>query len=228
MNFTYTGSDVLELMVEARNYNKFLSALVKKYAHGAEHALDFGAGIGTFAVQLRNQGINVSCVELDEAQRKGLTKLGFDTFADMDNLPDEEFQYIYSLNVLEHIENDQTTISKLAKKLSGDGKLLVYVPAFNLLYSSFDRLVGHQRRYSTGQLRNLFYTAGIKVEIIRYVDSIGFLAALAYRMLDDGNGKINKKALIIFDRVLFPFSILLDRMGFSRLFGKNIFVVGSK
>lgn len=228
MNFIYTGSDVLELMAEARNYNKFLSSLVKKYACGAEYALDFGAGIGTFAVQLRNQGIKVSCVELDEAQREGLTKIGFDTFADLDDLPDEAFQYIYSLNVLEHIENDQAAISKLAKKLSGGGKLLVYVPAFNLLYSSFDRLVGHQRRYSAWQLRNLLDSAGIKIEIVNYVDSIGFFAALAYRMLDDGNGKINRKALIIFDRVLFPISILLDRMGFSRLFGKNILVVGSK
>lgn len=228
MSFTYTGSDVLELMVEARNYNKFLSSLVKKYACGAERALDFGAGIGTFAVQLRDQGIKVSCVELDETQRDGLTRIGFDTFADLDNLPDEEFQYIYALNVLEHIENDQAVIGELARKLSGDGKLLVYVPAFNLLYSSFDRLVGHQRRYSAWELRNLFDSAGIKVEFVRYVDSIGFFAALAYRMLDDGNGRINRKALIVFDRVLFPVSILLDRLGFSRLLGKNILVVGSK
>ena len=59
----------LPAMEEARNYNAWLVRQVLRHAGGARTALDFGAGVGTFARPVRAHGLDVTCVELDERQR---------------------------------------------------------------------------------------------------------------------------------------------------------------
>ena len=51
----YTGTDNLEAMKEAVNYNRFLAALVAGEARPGERLLDFGAGVGTFAHALADR-----------------------------------------------------------------------------------------------------------------------------------------------------------------------------
>lgn len=48
----YSGSDILEVMLEAVNYNRFLRELVALNLSPTDHVVDFGAGIGTFALEL--------------------------------------------------------------------------------------------------------------------------------------------------------------------------------
>ena len=77
------------------------------------------------------------------------------------------------MNVLEHIHNDTATIAALRARLKIGGRLLIYVPAFPLLYTSVDRKVRHVRRNCHGQLgEGLRYWA---VEHISYRDALAFL-----------------------------------------------------
>ena len=131
--------------------------------------------------------------------------------------------FIYTLNVLEHIENDHLVLLQLFATLKPGGRLLVYVPAFAILYTSMDRKVGHYRRYSRQSLVGALRQAGFQVDDARYVDCMGFLATLLYRLVDNKEGDINPSALRLYDRVAFPVSRALDR-NFSRLFGKNLLV----
>src|SRR4051794_37472104 len=68
----YAGTDVLEIMAEAKNYNAYLAALIDRRLRPGMRVLDFGAGVGTFAEPLARRGVNVICVETDAAQRQRL------------------------------------------------------------------------------------------------------------------------------------------------------------
>ena len=224
----YQGTDNLEIMVDARNYNRFLVDLVARHAGGKSHqAVDFGAGIGTIAAMLRERGLSVICVETDAAQRRTLSERGFVAVAGLANLGDGTLPYAYSLNVLEHIQDDRAVVGDLARKLSPGGRLFVYVPAFSLLYSSMDRKVGHFRRYRRAGLVKLMEEAGLNVTRARYVDSLGFLATLAYKALGSNTGDLNRQSIIIFDRFIFPMNRVFDWI-LGRLIGKNLYVVAIK
>ena len=224
----YTGRDNLEVMAEARNYNRYLVDLILGWFDQARAPLvDFGAGGGTFAVQVAQEGFDVSCVETDPVLSDMLRRKGLRVSSSLDAAPDASLAGIYSLNVLEHIEEDNATLALWHRKLAPGGRLLVYVPAFQVLFSSMDRKVGHHRRYRKAGLAQQLTQAGFELNAVRYADSLGFLAALLYRFTDGGQGDINPRMLRIYDRWVFPVSRLLDRVCGS-LFGKNVYACAVK
>lgn len=219
----YTGTDVLEIMQEAKNYNKYLFDLIESSLRGTK-ILDFGAGLGQFALPLIEKGHQIYCLEPDPHQRNYLMEKGLKVFSNIDEIT-ETFDTIYSINVLEHIENDKEIVQKLTSHLSNNGRLLLYVPAFSILYSTFDRKIGHMRRYSKNTIRPL--VNNLKTIDFRYVDSLGFLAALVYKILSNPQGNVSPRAVHIYDRYLFPMSLLFDKF-FKFYFGKNVFYLGEK
>lgn len=219
----YSGRDNLDVMAEAQNYNRYLTHLILHWFEKKNgHLVDFGAGGGTFAVQVAQAGFDVSCVETDPVLSDMLRRKGLRVESALDAVPDASLAGIYSLNVLEHIEDDDAILSLWHRKLAPGGRLLVYVPAFAVLFSSMDRKVGHHRRYRKSGLVRQIERAGFELDTVRYADSLGFLAALLYRLTDGGKGDINPRMLRIYDRWVFPVSRLLD-LAFGRLFGKNVY-----
>lgn len=100
----------------------------------------------------------------------------------LNDIPDNSVDYIYSFNVLEHIADDLAILQQLYKKLRYGGRLLIYVPAFQLLYSSMDRKIVHFRRYTQRELKDKLIKAGFNVYRAGYVDSLGFLATLLFKL----------------------------------------------
>lgn len=223
----YTGTDNLELMVEAVNYNAFLLALVRNEVGPGQSVLDFGAGIGTFARALAQRGVSVRCVEPDPRQRERIEAAGMLAYADLDGLAEHDIDLLYSLNVLEHIEDDVTMLRHWHDKVKPGGRVLIYVPAFQILYSSMDKKVGHCRRYTRQELADKVQQAGFEVLRNEYVDSAGFLASLLFKAFGSDDGSINRQALIAYDRYAFPLSRLMDK-GFKHLLGKNVFLVAQR
>jgi SAM-dependent methyltransferase len=224
----YEGGDNLEAMREAVNYNRFLQDLISRFAVDTTAVLDFGAGIGTFTNNLGIPQSRVACVEPDADARALLAGLGFETHANLSAFVNERFTYIFTLNVLEHIENDRAAVSELYRVLQPGGRLFVYVPAFSLLYSAMDAKVGHYRRYRMKEMTRLLQSAGFHVEKRAYTDALGFFATLVYKMLDSrSNGTLNKAAVRFYDRYLFPFSRVLS-LPLAKVLGKNLYVVADK
>ena len=129
--------------------------LILESSQGRSRMLDFGAGTGTFAKLLRTKGIDVVCVEPDTHLAEGLIRDGFLTFNDLSDVPDGSFEFILTLNVLEHVEDDRTSFRQLASKLAKGGRLLVYVPAFQILWTTLDERLKHYRRYRRAGLERL-------------------------------------------------------------------------
>jgi len=221
----YTGVDNLEVMEAAENYNRYLLDEVRKYATTGKRVLDFGAGGGQFALPMSTAGFDLTAVELDQALHQHLISKGICAVRRLTELPDGAFDYAYTLNVLEHIEDDVGVLRQLHRKLSGVGRILIYVPAWPVLYTSMDRKVGHIRRYTRSTLVDCVSAAGFAVERVGYVDSIGFLATLLFKLLGNDDGNINRSALATYDRFVFPVSRTLDFL-VRRWFGKNLLLVG--
>jgi SAM-dependent methyltransferase len=226
MEAQYSGVDILTALESADHYNEYLTRLVRDAASGKE-LVDFGAGVGTFAKRLRRDGYDVVCIEPDLGQRRTLIEAGFEALPDLDSLPDDSAPFIFSLNVMEHIEDHALTLKQIRRKLGPGGTLLLYVPAFDCLWSSLDDKVCHHRRYTKVSLRKLVQQGGFAITELRYADSLGFLAALVFRLLRRSAATFTPGSIRFYDRWLFPSSRLLDTV-LHPFFGKNVYVVCRK
>jgi SAM-dependent methyltransferase len=219
-NGSYTGTDNLIAMTLARNYNEFLVHEVLRHSQGAVVAMDFGAGVGTFACKLRECGLKVLCIEPDISLCSALRSQGFECLADIEEIPEASVDYIFSLNVFEHIEDDTAMFSEVFRRLRPGGRFYLYVPAFPILYTSMDQKVGHFRRYRSLQLRKQLANIGFNVLAARYADCLGFFVTLLYRLIGSSRGDLNPAALKLYDRFIFPLSRLLDKV-LGSVIGKN-------
>ena len=100
------------------------------------------------------------------------------------------FDSIYILDVLEHIDNEVEILKEARNYLTDSGKILVTVPAYQFLWSPHDDFVHHVRRYTKKSLRAVLEEAGYKVERLSYFNSILFPLALIQRL---GSKLLNKK-----------------------------------
>ena len=224
----HSGGENLEVMQEAVRYNRYLRNLVKRNAGGAETALDFGAGIGTFSNSVDLPPARVHCVEPDATAREVLSEQGYRAHADLSDVGDGAIQYVFSLNVLEHIEDDAAALANLHRILEPGGRLFLYLPAFDLLFTSMDAHVGHHRRYRLSGIEKLLLQAGFEVEKKAYADALGFIATLAFKLFDGAEpAPLNPRIVRLYDRYCFPLSRLLS-VPFARVLGKNLYVVARR
>ncbi|HEV2334890.1 MAG TPA: class I SAM-dependent methyltransferase [Stellaceae bacterium] len=225
--YAYSGVDNLEIMADAVNYNAFLLGLVTAQARPHDRILDFGAGTGVLMRPLAAAGYQVSCVEPDERLRARLQADGLRAHATIAAVPPQSCDLIYTFNVLEHILDDTDAVRLLRERLRPGGRLVVYVPAFPILFSTLDRKVAHFRRYRHAGLAALLSRAGLQIERTAYQDCLGFAATLLFKLVGNDDGTINRRALILFDRCVFPLSRFLDRFT-GRWIGKNLFAVARR
>lgn len=226
MERQYSGVDILAALESAHHYNDYLTDLICE-ATDARELIDFGAGVGTFSKRLRTAGYQVLCIEPDSSQRQRLVEQGFEALPSVDSVPDNSAPFIFSLNVFEHIEDHALAIRQIHRKLQPGGALLVYVPAFDCLWSSLDDKVCHYRRYTRNTLRHLVRQAGFSVEKLRYGDCLGFIAALVFRLLRRSSETLTTTSIRFYDRLIFPPSEVLDT-ALHPFFGKNVYVICRK
>jgi SAM-dependent methyltransferase len=224
----YSGVDNLEAMAAlARNYNRFLVRQVERQCGGADRLVDFGAGTGTFSAMLRDRGRRVACVEADPTLNAQLRDQGFESHTSIEAYEPASLGAVFSLNVLEHIEDDAAVMAQVFSRLKPGGVFYVYVPAFGVLFSSMDEKVGHFRRYTKAMMLPRLRGAGFAIRRARYADSLGFAASLAFKWFGNKEGDLNPRGLVLYDRVAFPLSRALDLVA-GPFAGKNLAVTAVK
>lgn len=236
-NFNFSGKSDLELNESILiNYNINITNIIYKNskieeikkAMGQPRVLDFGAGQGTLTDLISAKTkMDIECVEIDPSLKAKLFDRGFKV-CDLNALR-LDYDLIFSSNVLEHIEDDLGVLTMLAQKIKPNGVIVIYVPALMMLFSDLDTHLGHFRRYSRRELIDKVERAGLKVVKIRYADSLGFFASIVLKIFGYRNN-VNlggETSLKIYDKFIFPVSLLLDNIGFNRLFGKNLYIVAT-
>jgi hypothetical protein len=134
----------------------------------------------------------------------------------------DRYDTILYIDVLEHIDGDRAELQAAAELLRPGGHLIVLSPAYQFLFTEFDRSVGHVRRYTGKRLRDAGPT-GCSLVTTFHLDSTGTLVLLANRMLlRQGNPSVSQ--IRFWDRYVVPVSKVLDTL-IGRRFGKTIIAV---
>ncbi|HEV8559222.1 MAG TPA: class I SAM-dependent methyltransferase [Actinophytocola sp.] len=90
---------------------------------------------------------------------------------------------VLMLDVLEHIEDERAALDRVTTLLAPGGMLVLTVPALGLLWSEFDVLSGHHRRYHRAALRAALHRAGLRTLFLRYTYAWAVLPLFARRLL---------------------------------------------
>ncbi|MBN1346107.1 MAG: class I SAM-dependent methyltransferase [Phycisphaerae bacterium] len=94
------------------------------------------------------------------------------------------FDAVLMLDVLEHLDEDARALAEARRVLRDGGVLIATVPAHQGLFSEWDRLVGHRRRYARGQLAAAARAAGLRPLRITAWNLVSFVPAVLLRTRD--------------------------------------------
>ncbi len=150
--------------------------LRRRRAEGKLAFLDFGCGPGAFTSHVNAAFDPDHCLGLDGtdeavavARSRGLP-VRFADFRQPLELPFAP-NAITCLDVLEHLDDPELSLRNLAAAAAADAVLLVSVPAMPSLFSRWDEVSGHRRRYTRRLLTRQLSENGWKPQRVRYIFS---------------------------------------------------------
>jgi len=229
----YESSD-LEIFAKATNWKKYWAEKLRPHVKG--QVIEVGAGLGTSTKYLCTEEYpNWLCLDPDPSHVTQLTRLidsgdlpGFceaktGVLADLNQ--DFLADTILYIDVLEHIEMDEKEMTLATSHLRPGGHVIVLSPAFDFLYSPFDKAVGHYRRYDKSDAPRLTVNDLALVDVF-FLDSIGFIASLTNRLFLKSTMP-SAGQIAMWDRVMIPISKFAD-IFFGFAFGRSVIMIWRK
>ena len=229
----YIG-DELEIFAKAENWKSYFSRFITP--HLGEHVLEVGAGIGaTTAIFAGVPYKSWLCLEPDatllaqveEKIARGTLPASCHTQNGI--VPDLDlgarFDSILYIDVLEHIEKDRYELVQASQFLDAGGKIIVLSPAYQSLYSPFDKAIGHFRRYDRKSLAEISPPKCKMVKLI-YLDAVGVFLSFANRLLLRQNNPTDAQ-IQFWDKRIIPISRVIDPLLGYRT-GRSILAIWEK
>jgi len=241
--FTYKpldaeGEKTLKTIALANHLNKWMYDSIKPFCKGK--ILEIGSGVGNISEYFMKDNSDILLTDIRDSYCDALrekfsdseTLLGIENM----NLVDPEFdtrfgKYFdnfdtaFALNVVEHIYDDKLAIANCYKLLKPGGQLIILVPAYQWLYTDFDKELEHYRRYTRKRMESLFISHNLNIAHSQYFNAAGIAGWII-------SGKIQHHRIIpagqlrIFNSLVFIFK-LFDRLIFNS-FGLSVITVGKK
>ena len=231
--YNYPGQELV-LFDKVINWKKYFSSYIKPFI--GNNVLEAGSGIGS-NTPLLNDGTahKWTLLEPDEGMSKILqskkeTQPGFSNCVVFNGTifelnPSEKYDTIIYIDVLEHIEDDRKEMMKATGLLQPKGHLVILVPAFNFVFSPFDKAIGHYRRYTSRTLKAVMPDT-LKLVQLDYMDSLGLFASVANKFFLKQTYP-SAEQLRTWDKFMIPVSKWADKI-FFHSFGKSILGIWKK
>jgi cyclopropane fatty-acyl-phospholipid synthase-like methyltransferase len=213
--------------------------------------LEIGYGSGEMLLYFASKGMAVYGFDFSEKaystarQRIEENKEKIILIKSLEELTKQKFDYIFSFEVLEHIQDDEAALKSWVTQLKENGKVLISVPSHKNKFGKLDESVGHYRRYDKNDLVQLFENAGLEVmqlwhfgyplsNIMEYIENQS-LKHNNFRQSSKENlsktsfeGKSNLIIKLISNNVvLFPFH-LIQQCFFHKNYGSGIICLAKK
>lgn len=164
----------------------YIKLLISKYRNKDNPTiLDVGCGTGKNMEELSRfgmvWGVDISDEALRFCKKRGLANV---KKGEAESLPFErgKFDILCILDVLEHVD-DASSIREIKRVLTDSGYVIITVPAFSWLWSKWDEILHHKRRYTTKQLQDKLTREGFTIRRITHIHSFLVLPTLILRKI---------------------------------------------
>ncbi len=204
------------------------------------HVLDVGCAGGSLLKYLESlgfihtYGIDLSDAAIARCKYKGLNILKMD--ATQTRFQEQFFDVIIASDVLEHIQEQHAALAEWYRILKRGGLLVIFVPAFSLLWSRHDEVLHHYRRYSAPTFREVLRKAHFRIIRLSYWNCslffpISFIRLLQHFIIRERSDKDQLYELPqILNQCLIALlkleNWILQKFNFS--FGVSLFAVAKK
>jgi SAM-dependent methyltransferase len=152
-------------------------ALTKFFGHIDKNkkVLDFGCGLGQNIYYMPNAiGYDISRFGIEFCRKKGINAT-----TELDELPDEGFEIVFSAHVLEHHPHPMTMLEQMYAKLKKGEKLILVIPFERHGKGKFSYdLNQHLYTWNFQAINNLLLTVGFSIEENRYIRGAGYFRLL--------------------------------------------------
>lgn len=222
----------------------FIKLLKQLPIENFRHILDLGCGLGEYSFMLAESLPKAQLTAIDilpervAAVKKANALLGLQNLvvkqSKVENLEEQQFDFIFSVDVFEHIPEDEMPFKAAFERLQQGGYLLVKMPTkeqFTILPESWfeehNEWLDHEHLgqvYTLEDLRRRFKREGFDVIYAAYAD--GPLSRLAWEI-----GYLAKKGGAALHLLLLPLCkglVKLDMLAGFRKKGNTIQVIGRK
>lgn len=171
-----------------KSRRKYILDLIKNAPKDSK-ILDIGCSSGIFLKDLEMLGFdlnNLFGVDISENAIANCKANGIKNAFVMDaqNITiDEKFDIIISSDCLEHLEDDKIALENWNSLLKIDGKMYIFVPAFQSLWSYHDVVNMHFRRYTNAELKSKLKTQNLEIIKSSYWNFTLFLPVYLFRRI---------------------------------------------
>lgn len=147
--------------------------------------LDVGCGTGknieAFSRFGAVWGIDSAKEALAFCKKRGFKNV---TLGSIEKIPfaKESFDCVTALDVLEHVDDSQA-LKEIYRVLKKSGIIIATVPAFPQLWSRWDEVLHHKRRYTQKTLKRVLQRNEFEIVKISYMHSFLFLPVLIIRAI---------------------------------------------
>lgn len=217
----------LKFFDKATKYRKYQFSLIKDHLNG--NVGEIGPGNGIFLEFYKTLVDRINLFEPSINFLNILKEKKIDNVKIYNSCFIEKplfYDTLLYLDVLEHIEEDYGELKKAYNSLKVGGKLILNVPAYQFLFSNFDKDVNHYRRYTKKKFLELVRPLKFSKINIKYYDSIGFFLSLMSKIIVQDYKKNFDMKIKIWNKLI-PFSKILDVITFHS-FGKSLMAVCKK
>ena len=159
------------------NYDKKMNSNILDIGCGSGLMLDSLKGIGnTYGMDMSDEAVHFSREIFDGVVEKGNLP---------DHLPFENnfFDLIVALDVIEHIDRDVDTLRAIHSSLTIGGIAIITVPAYMFMWSPFDDINEHKRRYTKNELDRKLREVGFKLQKTTYYNTLLFPIICTIRLI---------------------------------------------
>src|SRR5271165_4064474 len=174
-------SRTLEALSGASAYNDWIFSVFAEFI--GNRALEIGSGTGNLTRRLLEKAKEVIAIDIDAEYLRVLSRTvrvpeGHALAVRHQNFLEDVtglagFDGVVLMNVLEHIAEPDEALRRIYEALMPGGRVIVLVPAFNFLFSRFDELIGHHRRYTLRALATELTSAGFSIKKNVYFNFFG-------------------------------------------------------
>lgn len=226
---TRLQSRILEDVGAASRYRAWLVSLA--FDALGDDPVEIGSGHGEYAEEWLPRVRHFTATDADPARVSHLrNRFNEDERVTVRKLLlpstlDGEFSSAVAYNVLEHIPDEVAALRSMASMVRPGGSVIVFVPAFPMLMSDFDRAVGHVRRYRRASLRAAFRDAGLEPRVLKHVNWAGFFAWLLMMKMLRGAPR-DSFALRAYDRLIVPAVRASERL-VTPPFGQSLLAIAT-